>query len=42
LRRIEVSRGERRGVLAAGAGILALAALVVAVAADLPGQVDRQ
>ena len=42
LRRIEVSRGERRGVLAAGAGILALAALVVAVAADLPTQVDRQ
>ena len=42
LRRIDVSRGERRGVLAAGAGILALAALVVAVAADLPTQIDRQ
>ena len=42
LRRIDVSGGERRGVLAAGAGVLALAALVVAVAADLPTQIDRQ
>lgn len=42
LRHIDVSRGERRGVLAAGAGILVLSALVVAVAADLPAQVDRQ
>ena len=42
LRRIDVSPGERRGVLAAGAGILACGALVVAVAADLPTHVDRQ
>lgn len=42
LRRIDVPRGPRRGVLAAGAGILVLAALVGVVAADLPTQVDRQ
>jgi len=42
LRRIDMSPGERRGVLAAGAGIMALAALVVVVAADLPTRVDRQ
>ena len=42
LRRLDVSGGERRGALAAGAGVLALAALVVAVAADLPTLVDRQ
>ncbi len=42
LRGIEVSRDERRGVLAAGAGILALGVLVAAVVADLPTQVDRQ
>ena len=42
LRRLDVSGGERRGALAAGAGVLALAAVVVAVAADLPTLVDRQ
>ena len=42
LRRIDLSGGQRRGVLAAGAALVALAVLVVAVAGDLPGQVDRQ
>jgi len=42
LRRIDLSGGQRRGVLAGGAALVALAVLVVAVAGDLPGQVDRQ